>query len=118
MEWSRQERIFDSHFRLNFRRSVADRKLESCGHYSQYRYESVVCEHMPKTATARNKATNWNKGGMLSKKKILFSQENESVGRPETEIFLVRPYWILFALHTNLHKMFIKVVKEMKIECG
>ena len=37
-------------------------------------YESVVCDHMPKIATARNKATNWNKGGMLGKKKkFLFS---------------------------------------------
>ena len=50
-------------------------------------YESVVCEHMPKAATARNKATNWNKGGMLGKKKIIFSQENRSVGRLETENF-------------------------------
>ena len=25
-------------------------------------YESVVCENMPKTATARHKATNRNKG--------------------------------------------------------
>ena len=46
-------------------------------------YESVVCEHMPKTVTARNKATNWNKGCMLGKNK--FSQENGSVGRPATK---------------------------------
>ena len=26
-------------------------------------HELVVCEHMPKTATARNKAAKWNKGG-------------------------------------------------------
>ena len=75
MEWSRQERIFDSHFRLYFCISVADRKLESCGHYSQCRYESVVCEHLPKTATARNKATNWNKGGKLGKKNSIFSRK-------------------------------------------
>ena len=43
---------------------------------------------MPKTATARNKATNWNKGGMLGKKKkFLLSRENGSVGRLETETF-------------------------------
>ena len=41
--------------------------------------------HMSKTATARNKATNWNKGGMLGKKKI-FSRK--WVGRETvTEIF-------------------------------
>ena len=58
-------------------------------------FESMVCEHMPKTATARNKAFNWNKGGMLAKK-FLFSQENGSVRRPETENFLVRPYLNVF----------------------
>ena len=56
-----------------------------------YMYESVVCERMPKTATARNKTITWNTGGMLGKK-ILFPQENGSVGRPETEKFLVQPY--------------------------
>ena len=37
-----------------------------------YVFESVISEHMPKIATARNKATtsNWNKGGMLGQKKI------------------------------------------------
>ena len=55
-------------------------------------YESVVCDHMPKIATARNKATNWNKGGMLGKKKFLFSRENGSVGRLATEFLLVWPY--------------------------
>ena len=52
----------------------------------------MVCDHMPKIATAMNKATNWNKGGMLGKKKILFSRENGSVGRLATEFLLVWPY--------------------------
>ena len=34
--------------------------------------ESVVCEHIPKTATARNKAINWNKGKYWAKKNTLF----------------------------------------------
>ena len=38
-------------------------------------YASVVCEHMPKTAIARNEETNWNKGGMLGKKISLFSRK-------------------------------------------
>ena len=42
---------------------------------------------MPKTATARNNVTNWNKGGMLGKKKFVSSQEKGSVGRLETETF-------------------------------
>ena len=37
--------------------------------------ESVVCDHMPKIATARNKATNWNIGGMLGKKKFYFLEK-------------------------------------------
>ena len=48
-------------------------------------FESLVCDHMQKTATARNKATSWNKGGMMGQKNFLFSQENGSVGRLETE---------------------------------
>ena len=44
-----------------------------------------MCEHMPKTTTARKKATDWNEGGMLGKIKFLFSRENGSVGRLETE---------------------------------
>ena len=40
--------------------------------------------HMPKTATAMNKATYWNKGGMLGKKNSIFPK-NGSVKRPKTE---------------------------------
>ena len=38
-------------------------------------YEAVICEHMPKTATARNKATKWNKRTMLGKKINFLDQE-------------------------------------------
>ena len=58
----------------------------------------VLCEHIPKTATAKNKATNCKKGGMLGKKKILFSQDNGSVGRPETEILFGAAFWPMWPL--------------------
>ena len=49
-------------------------------------YESVVYEHMPKTATARKEATNWKKRGKLGKKNSIFSRK--WVGREtETEYF-------------------------------
>ena len=55
-------------------------------------YASMVCEHMPKTATARNKlkATNSNKGGMLGKKFYFLKKMGRSGDRKQ-KIFLVRP---------------------------
>ena len=49
-------------------------------------YESVVCEHMPKTATARNNATNWNKEVCWAKK-FSFPKNMGRSRRPETENF-------------------------------
>ena len=47
-------------------------------------YESVVCEHMPKTETARNKATiNFGIKEVCWAKKFYFLKN----GRPETENF-------------------------------
>ena len=38
---------------------------------SLYMYKWVVREYVPKTATARNKATNWNRGEILGRKNYL-----------------------------------------------
>ena len=62
-------------------------------------YESVVCDHMPKIATARNKATNWNKGGMLGKKKVsIFSRK--WVGRETGNRIFVGVALFFFFLNT------------------
>ena len=50
-------------------------------------YESVACEHMPKTATARNKATNWNKGGMLFKQMFYFLKKMGRLGGRKRKTF-------------------------------
>ena len=49
--------------------------------------ESVVCEHMPKTATAKDMAAHWKKGGMLGKKMFYFSRENGWSGDWKEKIF-------------------------------
>ena len=55
-------------------------------------------DHMPKTATARNKATNsnWNKGGLLGKKNFYFLEKLGRSGDWKQKIFLVRPYLCFF----------------------
>ena len=66
-----------------------------------YMYELVVCEHIPKTVTARNKSTGWKKGGMLGKNNFFFSRKwvgREILDRKEN-IFLVWPNEFFFALN-------------------
>ena len=57
-------------------------------------YESVVCEHMPKTATAKNKAANWKKGGMVGKKIFNFLEKMGWSGDWKQNFFLVCFYKI------------------------
>ena len=77
--------------------SAAGSLLESCAWLVDM-YESVVCEHMPHRRLQQKRTRQLTGISMLGKKIILFSQENGSVGRPETEKNLMWPMITLFVL--------------------
>ena len=56
-------------------------------------FESVVCEHMPETATARNKATNWKRRFVGHKKSYFIKNRGRSEDRKQN--FLVWPYRVI-----------------------
>ena len=59
---------------------------------------------MPKTATERNKATNWDEGGIVSKKKNYSVKKMDWSGDQKQDIFLMRPFlfFFLFILIRNV----------------